>query len=252
MKKITILIFIFTLFTSILNASMLNIKVGVAAWMQAPKATATYNNGSGLIGHDTLKKKEQTLPYIWLSIKQPIFLIPNIRLEYSQIKANGSPYGQWGSTIKIGAGTTTSTLKLNQYDIIPYYNLLDNRFFTTIDLGIDFKVLQGSYSVAPVASFAGYTTNKTLAIPMLYGRLKISIPDTNLAIIGIGKYVADGHSTISDYSAKISYIFTSVPVIEPAIEVGYRSEHIKIDESSSDVKTNLTFSGIFTGLMFKF
>jgi len=40
--------------------------------------------------------------------------------------------------------------------------------------------------------------------------------------------------------------------VQPALEIGYRTQKIKIDENNLDVKTDMNFSGFFAGLMLRF
>jgi hypothetical protein len=43
-----------------------------------------------------------------------------------------------------------------------------------------------------------------------------------------------------------------IPVIQPALEIGYRVQKIDIDEDSIDAKLDIDFSGVYAGLMVRF
>ena len=43
-----------------------------------------------------------------------------------------------------------------------------------------------------------------------------------------------------------------MPVIQPAIELGYRIQKIDIDESDADATVDLEFSGVYVGVMLRF
>ena len=88
---------------------------------------------------------------------------------------------------------------MQQFDIIPYYNILDNTAWITIDVGLDIKVIQADIdvkalddstgnmfanSIATAANsvFTGYSDSVTAPIPLLYLRGRIEIPTTEFAI----------------------------------------------------------------------
>jgi len=206
------------LLVSAANADMARFEIGAGAWGQTPSGTATYNAGIGIGGTNKFDEKQDTSPYIWMLIKHPLPIIPNIRLEYVSIHTTGKASGTWGGiSAPIG---TDSTLDLKEYDIIPYYNLLDNTMWTTIDLGIDIKVLDADYKVSPNGVFTGYENQTTIAIPMAYLRARVEIPATGLALEADGKYITYNGSTVYDARAKVAYTFDFIPVVQPALEVG--------------------------------
>ena len=55
-----------------------------------------------------------------------------------------------------------------------------------------------------------------------------------------------------DIRAKMDYTLGFIPVLKPAVEVGYRVQKIKIDEKETDATMNLTFAGAYAGLMLRF
>ena len=239
-----------SLIVSAANADMARFEIGAGAWGQTPSGTATYNAGAGVGGTNKFDEKQDTSPYVWMLIKHPIPILPNIRLEYVSIHAPGRATGEWGGIS--APANTQSTLDLKEYDIIPYYNLLDNTMWTTIDLGIDIKVIDADYKVSPNGVFTGYEDQETIAIPMAYLRARVEIPATGLAFEADGKYVTYNGSTVYDARAKVDYTFDFIPVIQPALEVGYRVHKINIDDSSVEVNSDVDFKGMYAGLMLRF
>ena len=239
-----------SLLVSAANADIARVEIGGGAWGQTPSGTATYNAGGGVGGTNKFDETQDTSPYVWMLIKHPLPIIPNIRLEYVSIHAPGKASGQWGG---ISAPVdTASTLDLKAYDIIPYYNLLDNTMWTTIDLGIDIKVIDADYKVSANGAFTGYENQKTVVIPMVYLRARVEIPATNIGLEADGKYITYNGSTVYDARAKVDYTFDFIPVVQPAFEVGYRVHKINIDDSSVEVKSDVDFKGIYAGLMLRF
>jgi len=250
MKKILSTIAVSAILSASLCADMTKVEIGAGAWAQTPSGTANYNAGAGVTGTNTFDETKDTSPYAWMLVKHPIPVLPNIRLEYVSIHATGKASGSWGGlAIPI---TAKSVLDIKEYDIIPYYNLLDNTFWTTVDLGLDIKVVNSDYKVEPNGVFTGYEDTYTAPIPLVYARVRVEIPSTNIGIESDAKYVTTGSSTLYDVRAKVDYTFDISPVVQPALELGYRAQKIKIDESDSDVKTDMDFSGFYAGLMLRF
>ncbi|ADN08151.1 TIGR04219 family outer membrane beta-barrel protein [Sulfurimonas autotrophica] len=250
MKKILSTIAMSTFLSVSLCADITKVEIGAGAWGQTPSGTANYDRGLGITGTNTFDETKDTSPYVWMLIKHPIPVVPNIRLEYTSIHATGKASGSWNGLN--APANTKSVLDIKEYDIIPYYNLVDNTFWTTLDLGLDIKVLDLDYKVEPNGLFTGYEDTYTAPIPLVYARVRVEIPTTNIGLEGDAKYVTTGSSTIYDARVKVDYTFNISPVVQPALEIGYRKQKIKIDENNLDVKTDMDFSGFFAGLMLRF
>jgi len=250
MKKFLSIIAMSTLVSTSLFADFARVEIGAGAWMQKASGTISYDAGSGVTGTNTLDEKKDTSAYVWMLIKHPIPVVPNIRLEYTSIHATGKASGAWNGLV--APANTNSVLDIKEYDIIPYYNILDNTFWTTLDLGVDIKVLDVDYKVEPNGVFTGYEDSSTAPIPLLYARARVEIPATNIGLEGDMKYVTTGSSTVYDARIKVDYTFDVTPIIQPSIEIGYRTQKIKIDEDDENVKTDMDFTGFFAGLMLRF
>ena len=250
MKKILSTLALSAVVTTLATADIARVEMGVGAWAQTPSGTATYNAGAGAGGTNVFDEKEDTSPYVWMLIKHPLPIIPNIRLEYTSIHATGKASGEWDGII--APVNTGSTLDIKQYDIIPYYNILDNTMWMTIDLGVDIKIISVDYKVSSNGTFTGYEETETVAIPLAYLRTRVEIPATNIGLEADGKYITYDGSTVYDFRAKVDYTFDIFPVVQPAIEIGYRAQKMKIDDSSFDVKSDVDFKGWYAGLMLRF
>jgi outer membrane protein len=255
MKKILSTLALAATMTTFASADMVRLEMGVGGWDQEPSGTITYTDGPGVSGTYTTDGLGETETYAWLLIKHPILIIPNLRLEYVNINDNGLVNGKF-EDFETGALGTTASLSLKQYDIIPYYNLLDNTFWTTIDLGIDVKVVDSSYSADGVTIYGqgtgNYTDSKTIAIPMVYGRARVEIPGTGLGLESDVKYITYDGSTVYDVRAKVDYTFDLDIGVDPGIEVGYRTQKFDIKSDDDKTKMNMDFSGFYAGLMLRF
>ena len=160
-----------------------------------------------------------------------------------------------GISIPWGIGLPT-TIDMKQYDVIPYYNILDNTFWTTIDLGLDVKVIESDATVGAVSTsfpgvgFPGYNSTDTTVVPLLYARARVEIPATNIGLETDVKAITDGTNTMYDVRAKVDYTLGFIPVVQPAVEVGYRVQKLKIDDGATQV--DLDYSGVYAGIMLRF
>ncbi len=238
------------------NADMARFEMGGGVWNQNPTGILSYTD-SGATGTYTSDEKEDSGAYLWMLIKHPIPIVPNIRLEYTNIKDTGVVSGVGFEDFIIPA-TTTGSLELTQLDVIPYYNILDNTAWTTLDLGIDLKVQKTTFEAADVQIDGipnqNYSDSATVVIPMVYARVRVEIPGTDIGLEADGKYVTYDGSTISDYRAKVDYTMSFIPVIQPAIEVGYRVQKFDIEneDGAETTKMDMEFSGVYAGLMLRF
>jgi len=149
-----------------------------------------------------------------------------------------------------------TSLDMTQYDIIPYYNILDNTAWITLDLGVDLKIVELDYKadgVTMVGSLdTSYSDTTSVVIPLAYARARVEIPATNIGLESDVKYISNGSSTVYDVRAKVDYTFDFTPLVQPALEMGYRVQKIDIDEQDVNGKMDLEFAGFYAGLMLRF
>ena len=246
-----------SLAVSALNADTLRLEMGVGGWTEDPTGYASYTDTTASAeGRYETDQLGGTSTYAWLLLKHPILIIPNIRLEYVNIDDTGSVTGKF-EDFDAGSVYEKASISMKQYDIIPYYNLLDNTFWTTLDLGIDVKVVDSTFKAENVTLNTGvsdttYEDQKTVAIPMAYGRLRIEIPSTNIGLESDAKYITYDGSTVYDFRAKVDYTFDISPVIQPGIEIGYRTQKFDLESDDKKKKMDMEFSGVYAGLMLRF
>ncbi|MBC8237811.1 MAG: TIGR04219 family outer membrane beta-barrel protein [Helicobacteraceae bacterium] len=240
------------MFGATLLADFTRVEMGAGAWKSSPKGFASYT-ATGLTAYDVSTEKEETNPYVWILIKHPIPVLPNLRLEYADVTTKGIANGAFKEFTAVNANTQ---LDLTQFDIVPYYNILDNTAWVTLDLGLDIKLIDASFRADGVTGVTGggssYTDSALLPIPLIYTRLRLEIPGTDIGLEGDAKFITYSDSTIYDVRVKIDYTLDFVPVIQPAVEIGYRKQKYKIDEDDLDGKLNMEFSGIYAGIMLRF
>lgn len=254
MKKIITFLTFSILASSVLNADVVRMEMGAGAWASSAEGQLSYTDpATSITASDVSTENETTNPYVWLIIKHPIPVLPNIRLEYSEVNTKGLASGSFKN---FDASTTAVTqLDLTQFDITPYYNLLDNTAWITLDVGLNIKVLDADYkadSVTVDSVTADYSDSETLGLPMLYVRTRIEIPSTDVGIEADVKYLKYDSSTVYDARIKIDYTFSSFKVLQPAVEVGYRVQKYDLKDDDLDAKAHLEFSGVYAGVMIRF
>jgi len=251
MKKIlTSLVTVATMAT-VSNADLARVEMGMGVFSQTPTGTISYSD-LGLTGTYASNKNKTNNMYVWLLIKHPVPALPNLRLEYTSISDSGPISGNFGDFSITTGSTSAANITMGQFDIIPYYNILDNTFWATLDLGLDIKIAQTDYSISPITNLTGTPKSLLLPVPLLYARARSEVPATNIAFESDVKFITYGKSTIYDIRVKADYTLDFIPVIQPALEVGYRIQKFDLTSSDSKSKMNLDFSGIYVGLMARF
>ena len=259
MKKILTAGLVALVMSTTASADIARVEMGAGVWMQTPTGTAKASNGDGLLklkGTYTSGEKDSTEMYVWALIKHPVPLLPNLRLEYVSLADSGKTSGKI-STYPGQVTKAKTTIDMTQFDIVPYYNLVDNTFWMTIDAGLDIKIVQTDAEISDVvpATFltpaVNYTSSETVVVPLLYVRGRVEIPSTNVGLEADVKYITDGDNTVYDVRAKIDYTLDMIPVIQPAIEFGYRIQKFDLDDGAGTL-VNLEYSGVYIGAMVRF
>ena len=223
-KKFLSALFVFgTILTTTMHADFIRMEMGAGIWAQTPAGEMDLSN----ISDET----EAARAYAWAIVKHPIPLIPNVRVEYTNV-------------VSSTGGNINVKYEMVQYDFVPYYNILDNTAWVTLDIGLDLKVVSAKEEITDIE------TDSTV-FPLAYLRTRFQLPFSGLAAEADVKYLSYDANTVYDVRAKIDYTFTSFPVIEPAIEFGYRVQKFETDELLG-AKMNMEFAGIYLGLMARF
>jgi len=230
-----------------LSADFGRIEMGAGVWQQSPESSINASSAESKLvnladGDYKSSEDASSEMYVWLLVKHPIPMIPNIRLEYVSVADEGRTTGKIDGTSVTDALTA---IDMQQFDIIPYYNILDNTPWITLDVGLDIKAIKSDVSVTGAAD-----SHERLVLPLLYVRTRVEIPATELGLEADAKYVTYDGSTVYDVRAKVDYTLDFLRVIQPAVEIGYRVQKIYIDRD--DAVLDFKFSGIYAGLMLRF
>ncbi|MEN8146673.1 MAG: TIGR04219 family outer membrane beta-barrel protein [Campylobacterota bacterium] len=254
MKKLLSIAATSALLATAANADLMRIEGAVGVWQNDPTGTITYENNMFDVvenaGFDT-----ESAMYAWVYLKHPVPVIPNLRLEYANPGYSSTTTLDivWGGdTFTAGA---SNELSLKQYDAVLYYNLLDNTFWTTLDLGLDVKFIDGNYKLNDTAGLLPAVNEDfdlVMVLPYLRGR--VQIPVTNIGVEAVARGVSYTDNTVVDAQIKLDYTMDFVPVIQPGLEIGYRYQQITIDGGTlgANAELDTTFSGVYGGIMVRF
>jgi outer membrane protein len=207
------------------QADMVRIEGGIGAFVAEPGGTFDPDGGSEIDLKDDLGLDTENDPYFWVFLKHPIPIVPNVRLEYLELQHN--PDG-------------ASSFKVQELDGILYYNFLDNLLWITLDLGLDLKY---------VTTDADDLDSETAALALLYGRVRLEPLDW-LGLEALLKATNYGDNKGYDARLKADLTLSIVPVVQPALEVGYRIH--KIQYEIGDVIDKAEYTGVYMGLMLRF
>jgi len=243
-----------------LSADGWQLKSGVGVWTASSDGTITETINSTLQVVDTLNS-EELKGYLYLDLRHPLPIFPNIRFEYVDLETTGE--GKKSSintsmlTVSLPSMAVQSDLTLTQYDAIAYYNLLDVAMGVRLDAGLSVKFVESLYHVDTVS----LDENADSVIPMLYLRGRYDLPVVDLGVESDIKYITDGSSTVYDFRIKVDYTLGFIPLLHPGIELGYRQQSFDIDGErstiiapilSGDTDTKIAFSGLYAGVTLNF
>lgn len=237
------------------QADVLRVEMGAGAWQNEISGTIT-SGTAPIVTEDisALNYDKETKGYAWVYIKHPVPVLPNLRLEYAAVDFSGTSTQDFiyqGTTYSASA---KSDLTLDQFDIIMYYNILDNTAWMTLDLGLDVKVVQAEFNAAQSNGANAVQENETLPLPMGYARARVEIPGTDIGLEGNVKYTAYKDSKAMDYAIKADYTLVDILPVDVGLEVGYRFQQFDIDgtDFSIDTSMDVEIDGVFAGAVIRF
>lgn len=224
--------------------TILGVYAGAGSW----QTDYSGELGDPAVTAKDLGVKSNNNSYFYIALEHPIPLLPNVKLQHAKISRSQS--ATVSQTFEID-GTqfdaetqVDSAFDLSYNEGTFYYEVLDNWF--NLDLGLTLRKYSGY--VRAESEMANAKVNADQTVPLIYGKFQVDMPFSGLSAGIEGNYVKYQDSTLSDYSAKISYLFDSV--MDAGVELGYRSMTINIDDN--DVQTNLELTGPYAAAIFHF
>jgi len=245
MKKLTLLAALALTAAPFTQAdTVLGLYAGVGSW------DAGYDGRAGdpSITLKDLGVKDHKNSYYYVALEHPIPLIPNIKLERTTISAKQTAVVSntfvIDGTSFTANDTVSSEFDLTHTDATFYYEVLDN--WLNLDVGISARKFDGF--VYAKSSTQSEKVNVDQTLPLLYGKFQFDLPFSGLSVGADVKYVKYSGDKLTDYTAKISYLFDSV--LDLGIEAGYRKMSLTIDED--DLQANVELKGPYAALIAHF
>jgi len=246
--RLGLVIFSLVFFFNFARADLAGVKAGVGTWNYDVSGSVRYQGTDADI-ENGFRISDNNEAFFWLAIEHPVPGLPNLKLMHTRLSTDGS--GTVNSSFTFGNSTynvgndVTSELTLNQTDVILYYELLDTQVH--FDLGLNFKVFDGTAKVRSTAAGANEQVDFTGVLPMVYASLSVKLPFTGLSVGVEGSTASYSGNTLSDVMAKVSYV-TKAKV---GFEVGYRRMNLKLDDLDS-FNSDITIDGPFAAVKFEF
>lgn len=236
MKKLTLLAAIAATAVPLAHAdTVLGVYAGFGSWDSAYDGKA----GDPSVTLKDLGVKDHKNSYYYIALEHPVPIVPNIRLAHTEISSKQTAAISKSFTIDgttfTANDTITSEFDLTHTDATLYYEILDN--WVNLDLGLTARKFDGFVYAKSAAENKTKKVNVDQTLPMLYGKVQFDLPFSGLSAGLEGNYVSYQGDKISDYSAKISYLFDSV--LDIGIEAGYRKFSLTVEDDDLDAEVNL-------------
>lgn len=185
--------------------------------------------------------------FYYIALEHPVPLLPNIKLQKMDISSKqtaiiNQTFTIDGTTFVVGS-EVASDIDLSHLDIVLYYELLDN--WLNLDVGLNIRKFDGY--VSAISDFATESVELDEAIPMLYAKAQFDLPLTGFAFGVEGSGMSYDGNRLTDYTAKLHYMFDSV--LDFGLEIGYRHMSLDINE---DVTADVQLKGPYAALLFHF
>lgn len=230
-------------------ADTLGFKIGANLWQQNYDGTIQAGTGGTKIDLETdLGFDDDSGANFYVAIEHPIPILPNIRLQHTELDITESNTLQRSITFNDVTYNVSADIKsvsdLSHTDATLYYEVLDN--WASLDLGITVRVFNEGVKITDQTNGNSSSEDLDETLPMLYGAVKFDLPLTGLYVGGDVNWVAISDDSLLDAKINVGYE-TSFGL---GIEAGYRSFDLEIEDDED--KANVTIDGAYAGLFYHF
>ncbi|MCZ2720600.1 TIGR04219 family outer membrane beta-barrel protein [Marinomonas sp. 15G1-11] len=217
------------------QADVLGLTAEIGAF--SPDSTVEFSDHG--TSSDSTDMDADSSRYYGIAFEHPLPLIPNIRLQGTDLKSEGTVTSS--VTFEGQSLSGDAKLDLSHTDYTFYYEFLDGLLWLDLDAGLTLRDFDGSIELDTEKS------SLSAVVPMAYLSAYATIPGTSVSVGGELKALSIGDSSITDTTIKVKY---ETPFLV-GIEGGYRSMDIDlIDVDDKDVKSES--SGVFIGAFIDF
>ncbi|MFB1036057.1 MAG: TIGR04219 family outer membrane beta-barrel protein [Sinobacterium sp.] len=229
------------------QADTLGLTIGVNAWQQSFDGSVRSGNlGSSIDLENDLDYDGDTGANVYVSFEHPIPLIPNFRIENTELKVEENDTLIRDVDFDGGSYVTATpfeaTVDLSHTDLTAYYEVLDN--WVSLDVGVTARFFQEGVELSNLRQTGTVEIDYTL--PMLYAAVKFELPLSGLYVGGKANASNYDKRDVLDYSVNLGYE-TDLGL---GLELGYRS--LSVEESSRQEDYDITVDGAYAGVFFHF
>lgn len=238
--------------------TVFGIYAGGGTWNAEPDGDFGSNDQSASADELGLESEQNAFAYI--AIEHLVPVIPNVRLQYQELKTSGQSeverdFTFGGRTITL-TGDTQSEFDLSHFDATFYYEILDN--WLNLDIGLTVRVFDASADVTGEsnensninADFTGNINKEfTGAVPLGYLRGRVDLPLTGWHVTGVANLLTLDDDSITDFSGSVGYQSDGL-LLDFGFDIGYRT--MSLDISDDDFDADVEVSGTFGSLMVHF
>jgi outer membrane protein len=214
---------------------------GISGW--TADITGELQSGPGPVDvENELGFDTETLTQAYVAFEHFIPLIPNIRLQYTDLSYEGRKFQTQRFDGVDYNGIVQTDFDLTQTDLMAYWRILDNVF--NLDIGAQVSVLEGDIFLTQANQPASKSsTSVDEVLPMAYISAGVNLPLTGLSIntgfSGGGKF--DG-GQMTDLRVSLLYKLQYI-----GADIGWRKLDLELDDVDG-VDTDLSVSGPFIGV----
>ncbi|MBK8185784.1 MAG: TIGR04219 family outer membrane beta-barrel protein [Cellvibrio sp.] len=217
----------------------------------AGKWTSDYTGQAGdpAITTQALGLNDSDNSFFYIAIEHPVPVLPNVKYTNQNIQSDqtailSQSFGLGDSNFS-ALSEVYSDFDLSSNDVTLYYELLDN--WVNIDLGITARQYDG-YIYAESSLNNSEKVDLDITLPMLYSKFQFDLPLSGLSLAVEANFVKYDENQLTDYNAKIAYMFDSV--LDLGLEVGIRKMSLKVDDD--EAQADLDLDGPYVGAMLHF
>jgi outer membrane protein len=227
-----------------MHADTIGGEISLGFFNHQPNGDASYK-GSATDMEETLGFSEEQDIFLKAYLEHPLPVFPNIKLGYVTLSHAGSSSVNdftWGDTTY--NGTIESGLSLDMTDVTLYYEFLDN--WAEVDAGLTLRYMSGDIEVhnsqgSDVADFSTWA-------PMLYGKVRFTLPVTDLSFQLEANAISYWDITAYDYELSARYTLA----MGVGLEAGYKALHLDSDELVNGFHADMDFSGPYAAAIWDF
>ena len=227
---------------------IVGLSIGGGSWQASPEGDI---GRTDIDLESTLNLDEENNQFIFIALEHPVPVLPNIRLQQSEMEWTGNALVTAGTDLNgspfVSDEQVDVSLDLSHIDATFYYEVLDN--VVDLDLGITARAFDGQ------ASLVGVSQQESIDLdavgPLLYGKVGVDFPLTGLSAHMIANWIDVDEFSLVDWAAQLTYEFGLIPAVDTGLILGYRSMSVELDDLD-DLQSDASFEGYYLAFQLHF